>query len=77
MEKDGKRPKGLPLIRMEKDGKVMQIRIQLIHVEWKPNLAKMAKRKFHSIQSKAFSISILIAIRPPLPFLAFNVWRSS
>jgi hypothetical protein len=57
--------------RMENEGELMQIRIQLIQVGWKPNLAKMANRKFHSIRSKAFSMSILIAIRHPLYFLFF------
>jgi hypothetical protein len=63
-----KGPYGLPLMRMENEGEVMQIQIQLIHVGWKPNLAKMANRKFHFIRSNAFSMSILIAIRPPRPF---------
>jgi hypothetical protein len=62
-----KRPKGLPFIRMEKEGEVMQIHTQFVQVGWNPNLAIMARRNSHSILSKAFSMSILRAMRPPLP----------
>jgi hypothetical protein len=76
-----KRPKvmqiRIPLIRMENDGEVMQIRIQLIHIGENPSLDIMAKIKLHSIWSKAFSISILTAMSPPQPLFEFIELNSS
>jgi hypothetical protein len=62
---------------MEKDVEVTQTQIQLIHVGWKPNLLKMAKRKDHAIWSKAISISILTTISPPRPFFDLIEWSNS
>jgi hypothetical protein len=63
----------LPLMKIEKEGEVMQIRIQLIQVGWNPSLNKITRIKIHSILSKVFSMSILMAIRPPLPLLELMV----
>jgi hypothetical protein len=54
---------------MEKEGVDMQILIQEIQVELNPNFSRIANKKFHSILSKAFSISIFKNMKPPLPLL--------
>jgi hypothetical protein len=48
-----------------------------IHLSLNPNLCRIDKRKLHSILAKAFSISILTAISPPLPLLDLRVLRIS
>jgi hypothetical protein len=65
-------PKGLPFRRMEKEGVEMQTLIQEIQIELNPNLSKMASKKFHSILSKAFSMSIFKNMKPPFPLLALK-----
>jgi hypothetical protein len=59
------------------DGEDKQIRIQLIHVGWKPSLSRIYNRKFHFIRSKSFSIYILKAIKPPCPLSDFRAWNTS
>jgi hypothetical protein len=54
---------------LKKKAEDMQILIQAIKIELNPSFSKMAKRKDHSILSKAFSISIFRNIKPPLPLL--------
>jgi hypothetical protein len=55
----------------------MQILIQEIQIGLNPNFSKIAKRKLHSILSKAFSISIFMNIKPHLPLLDLKVCKSS
>lgn len=70
-------PKGLPFSKMEKEVEEIQMQIHFILVAWKPNFSIMAKRKFHSISSKVFTISVLRDIKPPLPFLFLKEWNNS
>jgi hypothetical protein len=71
------RPKGLPLIRMEKEEEKMHNLIQLIQEGWKPNFFITNKMNSHSILSKAFSMSILRNMKPPFPFLFLKECSSS
>ena len=70
---DLKFPKGLPFIRKEKDGMDMHWLTQLIHIELKPWRQRTLSKKDHSIVSKAFSVSILRAIRPTNPLFLFSL----
>jgi hypothetical protein len=66
------KPKGLLLIKIEKEEEDMHNLIQFIQIGWKPSLSMMARRNSHSILSKAFFMSILINIKLPLPFFVFE-----
>jgi hypothetical protein len=71
------KPKRLPFRRIEKDGVEMQVRIQETQIELNPSLVKIARRKLHSILSKAFSISIFRNINPNFPLLDLKVCNIS
>jgi hypothetical protein len=71
------KPKGLPFRRTKNEEVEIQSLIQLIQVGWNPKFERMASKKYHSILSKAFSISILTAISPPHPYFDFKVWNIS
>ena len=60
------KPKGLPLIRMEKEEEEIHNLFQVIQKEWKPNLTE--SKNFHSILSKAFSMSKLRNMKTPALF---------
>ena len=64
------KPKGLPLIRMEKEEEDMHNLIQVIQEEWKPNYFITKRINSHSILSKTISISKLRNMKP-LPFFCF------
>jgi hypothetical protein len=72
-----KKPKGLPFSKMEKEGEEMQVLIREIQIGLNPNFSKIANRKFYSILSKAFSISILRNIKPPFPLLGLKECKGS
>jgi hypothetical protein len=57
------KPKGLPLIKIEKEEEVIQDSIHPIQVTSYPNIFRIASRKDQSILSKAFSISIFRNIK--------------
>jgi hypothetical protein len=71
-----KNPKGLLFRRIENEVEEMKILIQEIQIGLNPNFSKIAKRKLHSILSKAFSISIFMNIKLHLPLLDLKVCRS-
>ena len=58
------KPKGLPLIRMEKEEEEMHKLIQVIQEEWNPSCFITERIKTHSILSKAFSMSKLRNMKP-------------
>jgi hypothetical protein len=72
-----KKPKGLPFSKMEKEAKEMQVLIREIQIGLNPNFSKIANRKFYSILSKAFSISILRNIKPHFPLLGLKECKGS
>ena len=70
-------PKGLPFIRKENVGVDIHWLTQFIHVGLKPWRRRTLSKKDHSIVSKAFSVSILRAIRPTNQLSFFIVFRNS
>ena len=70
-------PKGLPFNKKEKEAEMMHNLIQFIQIGLKPSLPRIARMKFHSILSKAFSISNLRNIKPYFSLLCLKVCRSS
>ena len=72
-----KRPKGLLFKRIEKEVDVIHILIHESQVGVNPSFSKIARRKLYSILSKAFSMSIFMNIKPPLPLLGLKACRSS
>jgi hypothetical protein len=72
-----KNKKGLLFSRIEKDVEEVQILIQESQIGPNPSFSKIAKRKLHSILSKAFSMFIFMNIKPPLPLLDLKVCRIS
>jgi hypothetical protein len=70
-------PWGEPSIKTENETVKMHCLIRWVQEWLKPKAKKNFERKFYSIKSKAFSMSNLIAIGPPLPFLFFMEWKIS
>jgi hypothetical protein len=64
--------KGLPFKRIEKEEDEMHDSIQCNQVALNPKCCIMARISFHSILSKAFSISILRNRKPPFPLLSLK-----
>lgn len=74
---DVKVPIGLPFSRMENEEVEIQECIQLMNIAGKPSRDNTWSIGCHSILSKAFSVSTLIAMKPPLPFFCLIVWKAS
>ena len=64
-------------MRKEKVGVKMHWFTQLIHLVLNPWSRRTFSKKDHFIVSKAFSVSIFRAIRPPMPLFFFIVLRTS